>query len=158
SMSHSPLFQVMLSLDNTPPAPLQLPGLQVESLDSAHRTTQFDLSLSLVDTADHIGGSLQYASDLFDTATVEAIAGLFAKVLENLVAGAQQTIGQVLENTPTLPRAAHAEAVPAAAEAQPSEALPYEAPQGDTEIAIANLWKDLFKLENVSRHDDFFSL
>ncbi|WP_248746007.1 non-ribosomal peptide synthetase [Pseudomonas sp. MWU12-2037] len=158
SMSHSPLFQVMLSLDNTPPAPLQLPGLQVESLDSAHRTTQFDLSLSLVDTADHIGGSLQYASDLFDTATVEAIAGLFAKVLENLVAGAQQTIGQVLENTPTLPRAAHAEAVPAAVEAQPSEALPYEAPQGDTEIAIANLWKDLFKLENVSRHDDFFSL
>jgi len=158
SMSHSPLFQVMLSLDNTPPAPLQLPGLQVESLDSAHRTTQFDLSLSLVDTADHIGGSLQYASDLFDTATVEAIAGLFAKVLENLVAGAQQTIGQVLENTPTLPRAAHAEVVPAAVEEQPSEALPYEAPQGDTEIAIANLWKDLFKLENVSRHDDFFSL
>ncbi|WVV46970.1 condensation domain-containing protein [Pseudomonas sp. NA13] len=34
SMSHSPLFQVMLSLDNTPPAPLQLPGLEVQTLAS----------------------------------------------------------------------------------------------------------------------------
>ncbi|WP_248796185.1 non-ribosomal peptide synthetase [Pseudomonas sp. MWU13-2105] len=158
SMSHSPLFQVMLSLDNTPPAPLQLPGLQVESLDSAHRTTQFDLSLSLVDTGERIGGSLQYASDLFDSETVLAIAGLFAKVLENLVSDAQQSIGQVLENTPRLPRAANAEVAPAAIAEQPPEALPYEAPQGDTEIAIANLWKDLFKLEQISRHDDFFSL
>ncbi|WP_191488524.1 non-ribosomal peptide synthetase [Pseudomonas sp. FEN] len=158
SMSHSPLFQVMLSLDNTPPAPLQLPGLQVQSLDSAHRTTQFDLSLSLVDTAEHIGGSLQYASDLFDTATARAIAELFAKVLENLVSDARQSIGQVLENTPALPRSAHAMALPATVEAAPSEAQPYEAPRGDTEIAIANLWLDLFKLEQVSRHDDFFSL
>nr|WP_237720906.1 phosphopantetheine-binding protein [Pseudomonas fuscovaginae] len=38
------------------------------------------------------------------------------------------------------------------------EARPYEAPQGETEIAIAQLWKELFKLEQVSRHDDFFSL
>ncbi|KIH84069.1 Long-chain-fatty-acid--CoA ligase [Pseudomonas batumici] len=158
SMSHSPLFQVMLSLDNTPPAPLQLPGLHVESLDSAHRTTQFDLSLSLVDTGERIGGSLQYASDLFDTATVEAIAGLFAKVLENLVADARQSIGQLLENTPALPRSAHAVVVPATAEEAQPEAQPYEAPQGDTEIAIAHLWKDLFKLEQISRHDDFFSL
>jgi syringomycin synthetase protein SyrE len=158
SMSHSPLFQVMLSLDNTPPAQLQLPGLQVESLDSAHNTTQFDLSLSLVDTDERLGGSLQYASDLFDTSTVETIAQLFAKVLENIVAGAQQSIGQVLENTPALPQSAHAMLIDETAEQEQVQALPYEAPQGDTEIAIAHLWKELFKREQVSRHDDFFSL
>ncbi|WP_416768990.1 amino acid adenylation domain-containing protein [Pseudomonas sp. RHF3.3-3] len=158
SMSHSPLFQVMLSLDNTPPAPLQLPGLQVASLDSAHRTTQFDLSLSLVDTGERIRGSLQYASDLFDVSTVQAIAELFAKVLENLLGDAQQSIGQLLENTPALPRSADAVAIAAPVEEPRPEPRPYEAPLGDTEIAIAQLWKELFKLEQVSRHDDFFSL
>ncbi|MCE6977055.1 non-ribosomal peptide synthetase, partial [Pseudomonas frederiksbergensis] len=158
SMSHSPLFQVMLSLNNTPPAPLQLPGLEVESIESAHRTTQFDLSLSLIDNTDRISGSLQYANDLFDTATVQNIADLFAKVLENLVADGQQSIGHLLGNTPTLVRSTNAVVVPPAAEDSQPQALPYEAPQGDTEIAIAAIWQDLFKLERISRHDDFFSI
>ncbi|MBA1228906.1 amino acid adenylation domain-containing protein [Pseudomonas viridiflava] len=158
SMSHSPLFQVMLSLDNTPPSVLQLPGLHVESLDSAHHTTQFDLSLSLVDSGERLGGSLQYASDLFDASTVQNIAQLFAKVLENLVTDARQSIGQVLDHTPTLPRSAHATLPAELVEQAPLDVLPYEAPQGETEIALANLWKELLKLETVSRHDDFFKL
>ncbi|MBO1537085.1 non-ribosomal peptide synthetase [Pseudomonas sp. OA65] len=157
SMSHSPLFQVMLSLDNTPPAPLQLPGLEVQTLASPHNTTQFDLSLSLIDNGERIGGSLQYANDLFDIATVQNIAGLFASVLENLVSDPQQSIGQLLQNTPPLVRSANAIVQPATVEDGPAP-LPYEAPQGDTEIAIAALWQDLFKQERISRHDDFFSL
>ncbi|WP_207268115.1 non-ribosomal peptide synthetase [Pseudomonas sp. FW305-28] len=157
SMSHSPLFQVMLSLDNTPPAPLQLPGLEVQTLASPHNTTQFDLSLSLIDNGERIAGSLQYANDLFDLHTVQNIAGLFAKVLENLVTDAQQSIGQLLQDTPPLERSATAVVQPVIAEDGPVP-LPYEAPQGDTEIAIAALWQDLFKQERISRHDDFFSL
>ncbi|MEO6679066.1 MAG: amino acid adenylation domain-containing protein, partial [Pseudomonas sp.] len=34
----------------------------------------------------------------------------------------------------------------------------YEAPQGDVEIAIANIWQDLLQLEQVGRHDHFFEL
>ncbi|WP_339492983.1 condensation domain-containing protein, partial [Pseudomonas sp. EA_15y_Pfl2_R67] len=157
SMSHSPLFQVMLSLDNTPPAPLQLPGLEVQTLASPHNTTQFDLSLSLIDNGERIGGSLQYANDLFDIATVQNIAGLFATVLENLVTDPQQSIGQLLQRTPTLVRSANAVVQPSIVE-DGSTPLPYEAPQGDTEIAIATLWQDLFKQQRISRHDDFFSL
>ncbi|MTD20794.1 non-ribosomal peptide synthetase, partial [Pseudomonas sp. CCM 7891] len=158
SMSHSPLFQVMLSLNNTPPAPLELPGLEVESIESAHSTTQFDLSLSLIDNTDRISGSMQYANDLFDTSTVQNIAELFANVLEHLVADAQQSIGKLLEDTPALIRSANAVALPHAVEDSEVLALPYEAPQGDTEIAIATIWQDLFKLERISRHDDFFSI
>ncbi|MCG6574706.1 non-ribosomal peptide synthetase, partial [Pseudomonas sp. AF32] len=157
SMSHSPLFQVMLSLDNTPPSPLQLPELEVQTLESPHNTTQFDLSLSLVDNGERISGSLQYANDLFDTVTVQNIAGLFATLLENLVADPRQSVGQLLENTPPLVRSASAVTQPVDT-ADTVEALPYEAPQGDTELAIAALWQDLFKRERISRHDDFFSL
>ncbi|MEG1681036.1 MAG: AMP-binding protein, partial [Stenotrophomonas sp.] len=34
----------------------------------------------------------------------------------------------------------------------------YEAPQGDTEIALASLWAELLNVERVGRHDNFFEL
>jgi aryl carrier-like protein len=34
----------------------------------------------------------------------------------------------------------------------------YEEPQGDLERQIAQLWNDLFHLENVGRNDNFFEL
>jgi amino acid adenylation domain-containing protein len=34
----------------------------------------------------------------------------------------------------------------------------YEAPQGDTEIALAEIWQNLLNVERVSRHDNFFRL
>lgn len=34
----------------------------------------------------------------------------------------------------------------------------YEEPQGDLEQAIAQLWKDLFHVDRVSRNDNFFEL
>ncbi|WP_416768984.1 amino acid adenylation domain-containing protein [Pseudomonas sp. RHF3.3-3] len=34
----------------------------------------------------------------------------------------------------------------------------YEAPEGDTEIAIARIWQDLLQLEQIGRHDHFFEL
>ncbi|MDA3136920.1 hypothetical protein HG619_20545 [Pseudomonas syringae] len=132
--------------------------MEVESLDSAHITTQFDLSLSLTDAGESLSGGLQYSSDLFDKTTVQAIMQLFARVLENMVTDAQQSIGQVLDNTPALPSSAHTATVAATVEDEQPEDLPYEAPEGDTEIALANLWKELLKLDKVSRHDDFFRL
>ena len=33
---------------------------------------------------------------------------------------------------------------------------PYEAPEGDVEIAIAAIWTELLRLERVGRHDNFF--
>ncbi|WP_434628775.1 amino acid adenylation domain-containing protein [Chromobacterium sp. CV08] len=34
----------------------------------------------------------------------------------------------------------------------------YEAPQGEIETAIAELWQELFEIDRVGRHDDFFAL
>ncbi|WP_338011102.1 amino acid adenylation domain-containing protein [Photorhabdus temperata] len=34
----------------------------------------------------------------------------------------------------------------------------YEAPQGETEIALAALWRELLGIEQISRHDSFFAL
>ncbi|MCG6573279.1 non-ribosomal peptide synthetase, partial [Pseudomonas sp. AF32] len=34
----------------------------------------------------------------------------------------------------------------------------YEAPQGETEIALAQIWQDLLQVERIGRHDHFFEL
>ncbi|WP_409303214.1 phosphopantetheine-binding protein, partial [Pseudomonas sp. KCJK8993] len=34
----------------------------------------------------------------------------------------------------------------------------YEAPVGETEIALARLWCELLEVEQVGRHDNFFEL
>ena len=34
----------------------------------------------------------------------------------------------------------------------------YEAPQGETERKLAEIWAEVLKLERVGRHDNFFDL
>ncbi|WP_036243393.1 phosphopantetheine-binding protein, partial [Methylobacter luteus] len=34
----------------------------------------------------------------------------------------------------------------------------YEAPQGETEQALADIWAELLKIDQVGRHDNFFEL
>ncbi|WP_248801240.1 condensation domain-containing protein, partial [Pseudomonas sp. MWU13-2105] len=71
SLGHSPLFQAMLVLGNTPrDQALALPGLELTPLPQATGTTQFDLSLSLNDDGESIRGQFEYATDLFDESTI----------------------------------------------------------------------------------------
>ena len=96
SMSHSPIFQVMLALNNTPKTEaLTLPGLCLTPLLRPSTTTQFDLALSLTEVDDVIVASLDYASDLFDAATVERWAGHWQVLLSGMVADDQQRINQL---------------------------------------------------------------
>ena len=50
SLSYSPIFQVMLILDNTPAQTLALPGLELSFIKPAYHSTHFDLTLSLCET------------------------------------------------------------------------------------------------------------
>ncbi|MDC8016187.1 non-ribosomal peptide synthetase [Tahibacter soli] len=95
SLGHSPIFQVMLSLDNTPASALDLPGLTLTPLPTPRDTTQFDLSLSLTDAGETIAGYLEYASDLFDDATIERHAGHFLTLLDGLFADDAQPVSRL---------------------------------------------------------------
>ena len=101
SLSRHPLFQVMLVLQNNAPASLELPGLVavVEPVDTA--SAKFDLSLSLAEQRGSDGqpagidGALEYATDLFDRASVEALAGRLVRLLEAAVAEPERAIGSL---------------------------------------------------------------
>ncbi len=81
-MSHSPLFQVALTLDNTARADtVATPGLTLAPLAQPHTTTHFDLTLALTDSGAAIEGDIEYASDLFEHATVQRWASHLRTVL-----------------------------------------------------------------------------
>ncbi|MCE0464976.1 non-ribosomal peptide synthetase, partial [Pseudomonas uvaldensis] len=93
SLSHNPLCQVALSLDNTPGGgELSLPGLTLAPVAQAHETSQFDLMLTLGNDGGTLAGVIEYASDLFDRATVERFAQHFLTLLQAMVADAEQSV------------------------------------------------------------------
>ncbi len=99
-LSRSPLIQVMFALQNAPGGELALPGLEVtaQALDTA--TAKFDLTLSLTERPEGLRGVLEYATDLFDAATIERMAGHFTTLLEGIVAQPETPIGELPLLTP----------------------------------------------------------
>ncbi|WP_329529735.1 amino acid adenylation domain-containing protein (plasmid) [Streptomyces sp. NBC_01450] len=101
SASRHPLFQVMCALDNTAAAELRLPGLAVQERPGTRAAARFDLSLSLTEHTAPDGGAggvwgvLQYATDLFDTGTAEAMAARLVRVLEAAAADPDARIGSL---------------------------------------------------------------
>jgi amino acid adenylation domain-containing protein len=92
NLGRSPLFQVMLSLNKAPLDGLRLPGLALDSLPLARVSSNVDLSLSLVESAQGISGLLEYDADLFDKATCERMAANFQTLLKEIVVNVNQPI------------------------------------------------------------------
>ena len=101
SLSRHPLFQVMLALQNTAEVKLDLDGLSCRFERVATSSAKFDLSVSLGEerTADGapagIGGVVEYATDLFDRASVEALTDRLVRLLEAAVADPERAIGSL---------------------------------------------------------------
>jgi amino acid adenylation domain-containing protein len=93
SLSHNPIFQAMLAYHSTSgeEAP-RLPGLTVSEFRPPHGSSIFDLSLWLRDVGERIEGLLEYATDLFEPATIERMVTHLQAVLEAMVEDDQQRI------------------------------------------------------------------
>ena len=98
SLSHTPLFQAALALQNVPAPALEVPGLRVTPLDVEGGTAKFDLLLTVHDTEEGLKCRLQYNTDLFDDSTVERMGGH----LRNLLVGAVAEPGRRLSELPLL--------------------------------------------------------
>ncbi|MEU9575642.1 amino acid adenylation domain-containing protein, partial [Streptomyces massasporeus] len=100
SLARHPLFQVMLSLQNNAEATLGLDGLRVDPHPVGVDGAKFDLSFQLAEhvtddgTPAGLGGRIEYATDLFDRATVEELAGRLARVTAELVAAPDRALSE----------------------------------------------------------------
>nr|AYN44243.1 nonribosomal peptide synthetase [Cloning vector H69C977B_s05]AYN44279.1 nonribosomal peptide synthetase [Cloning vector H69C977B_s11]AYN44303.1 nonribosomal peptide synthetase [Cloning vector H69C977B_s15] len=85
-LSQTPLFQVMLSLQDASEGSVVLPGLNLEPLSLELGTAKFDLALIFEPVAGELTGMIEYGTDLFDPDRIERMAGHLLTVFEDAVA------------------------------------------------------------------------
>lgn len=94
SLGHSPLFQTMVTLNNTSmPTNAAMHGLHVDLLEHVQRTAQFEINLGMAENEHGLRGEIDYFTALFDHGTVERIARHLEMVLAAMASGEQDPIG-----------------------------------------------------------------
>src|SRR5678815_3084957 len=105
-MSRSPLFQVMLVLQNAPMGAMELEGLTLSLVDLQAKSAQFDLTMAVHPQADDgLFLRLEYATDLFDRATVERLSTHFTALLRAATNAPRTPVYACLLYTSPSPRA-----------------------------------------------------
>ncbi|WP_439029043.1 amino acid adenylation domain-containing protein [Gordonia terrae] len=95
SPSHSPLFQVALTVQ-----PDQLEALthwagSAEILDARVPAAKYDVTVTVTDRPDAYAVEFSYATDLFDARTIELLAGCLRHVLARMVLAPDRAIGTI---------------------------------------------------------------
>ncbi|MFO7587676.1 MAG: amino acid adenylation domain-containing protein, partial [Gemmatimonadota bacterium] len=93
-LSHTPVFQVMFTLQNAPFTAPDLSGLRIEPLDEERGLAKFDLSLSIVDSG-RVSGTFEYNTDLFDRPAIEQVARRFETLLHGIVADPVRAVSRL---------------------------------------------------------------
>src|SRR6185295_10350681 len=93
--SRNPLFQVMCGLHNLSPGPWQAGEVTLSRLTVERTSAQFDLALDMHESAEGVQAIFNYATDLFDEATVVRIADHWRQILEAMVASPDTSVWQL---------------------------------------------------------------
>ncbi|WP_322741176.1 condensation domain-containing protein, partial [Streptomyces hygroscopicus] len=101
SLSHHPLFQVMLAFQSAGAGDLVLPGVKAVSAPVGTGTSRFDLLFSVDERVSGSGvalgleGFVEFSTDLFDRGTVVLLVERLVRVLEQVVADPGVRVGSV---------------------------------------------------------------
>ncbi len=93
--SYSPLFQVMLVLQNAPMKELELSGLRLQLMEQEGGQAKFDLLLSFTEEGEQLEAEIEYCTDLFEHGTIERMATQLTRLLQGLVKDPKQSIGRL---------------------------------------------------------------
>ncbi|MFJ6462467.1 amino acid adenylation domain-containing protein [Streptomyces sp. NPDC091387] len=100
SLSRNPLFQVMVGYHARTGGELQLPGLRAEYVPFRIRSAKFDLVFSFTEHTAADGGAgslgcrLEFATELFDRETAEALGERLRTLVDALVAAPGQPLSR----------------------------------------------------------------
>jgi amino acid adenylation domain-containing protein/non-ribosomal peptide synthase protein (TIGR01720 family) len=109
SLTHHPLVQVVLAWQNNEPAKLALGDVRVTPMPVDTRTARMDLTFSLAerftDTGEPAGisGMVEFRTDVFDAASIEALIERLARVVVAMTAD----LGRRLSSVDVLDEAEH---------------------------------------------------
>ncbi len=161
-LGRSPLFQVLVQLQNTPAGTAEpAPGLVLEPVQKPGQTAKFDLVLNLAETAEGLWGQWKYNRDLFEEATIARLSSDLETLLAAVAAEPERRIAelpllhgeerrQLLPQAPAAPVAAFTGATLGYAE--------LVEPRNEVERFVAGLFAEALGLDRVGVHEDFFAL
>ncbi|MFH5211379.1 condensation domain-containing protein, partial [Antrihabitans sp. NCIMB 15449] len=101
SLAFSPLFQVLLMLQNFTPPTLALPELSIAPIEPEVVVAKLDLSVVVAEHVQPDGtivgasGTVTYATDLFDRMTIERFTARLRAVLEEVALYETVTVGDI---------------------------------------------------------------
>ncbi|AUX37708.1 MULTISPECIES: non-ribosomal peptide synthetase [Sorangium] len=166
-LGHTPLFQVMFSLQEAAPRARPIAGLELLPLEVDPGSAQFDLSLHMASAPEELSGAFEYSTDLFEERSIRRMADDLRALLEGIAAQPAARLGELpLPEPPAPAREAAREAARedgvigaggGAGGAQPAGAQD-AAPATDAEAQLAQIWAAALGRERVGRHDNFFEL
>lgn len=85
--SHNPLFQIMFLFND---------NAQFNEIVRVNtKTARFDLSIELSEIPQGLVGSVEYASDLFDTTSIDRLIGHFQRLLQGIVAHSEARLSKL---------------------------------------------------------------
>ncbi|MVT74322.1 non-ribosomal peptide synthetase [Bradyrhizobium cajani] len=91
----NPLFRIMFILQNASIEAARFPGLSLRRIEVDPRVARFDITLELVEADGRFSGFFEYATDLFDAATIEDMAAQFKTLLKAVIADPEQRISRL---------------------------------------------------------------
>ncbi|MCG7755933.1 MAG: amino acid adenylation domain-containing protein, partial [Nitrosomonas sp.] len=94
-MSHHPLFQVMLVLQNTPETTLEIEGLCITPEFMETGAAKFDLDLEISEGKDGLAVQFNYNTDLFDQSTIARMAEHYGVLLEHIAAAPDRLLSEL---------------------------------------------------------------
>ena len=89
NMASTPLFQIMMILQNTPMETFQE---NVQTYEIENHACKFDLTLEFTETEGKLKGVIRYCKDLFKSETIERMAMHFSALSHSAVASSQARI------------------------------------------------------------------
>jgi amino acid adenylation domain-containing protein len=93
--ARSPLFQVMIALNNAAGALPELPGTRVDPVAVPNRTAKFDVVLNLIDTADGVSGGLEFDTDVYQEPLMARFAEHFLRILRDFAAAPDRPLSAI---------------------------------------------------------------
>ncbi|MDZ7336583.1 MAG: amino acid adenylation domain-containing protein, partial [candidate division KSB1 bacterium] len=91
-LSHAPLFQAMFVLQENFMNQVKLPGLQLAPYDVDTHTAKFDLTLVMWEAEGQFQGFFEYNLDLFESSTIDRLAGHLITLLQSAISHPEQPI------------------------------------------------------------------
>jgi len=95
SLSHQPIFQVSLAVQNTPEPSGDWGDIEAEHTDAEYTSALFDMTLHLRESPEGLRGGFEFATDLFDAQTLERLSRQFSVMLEGICADPDSRLGQL---------------------------------------------------------------